>query len=177
MERRPHRQQHDLDGQHRHRAPGQNAIHGKGEAREDIAVDRPAPRMDRLARPHHVRRVDGVSDHLQREIGLHAGAHVEIAVLHQRPAAMRALAAADVIGDLGLERGIDGLAEMMAQQHIFRRDGVVGFELEHPVAVGLLEIADRLGCGADTLLQGVALDLAQLGGGLRLHWLRPLAKA
>ena len=48
---------------------------------------------------------DGIADHLQREIGLHAGAHVERAVLHQRPAAMRALHAAQIVGDLGFECG------------------------------------------------------------------------
>ena len=56
-----------------------------------LTVGGAAARADRLARPHHVRRIDGIADHLQREIGLHAGAHVERAVLHQRPAAMRAL--------------------------------------------------------------------------------------
>ena len=39
VERRPHRQQHDLDRQHRHRAPGQHAEHRQQEAREDVAAD------------------------------------------------------------------------------------------------------------------------------------------
>ena len=40
--------------------------------------------------------------------------------MHQRPAAMGALHPAQIIGDLGFEHGIDGLAEIVAQQHIFR---------------------------------------------------------
>ena len=56
--------------------------------------------------------------------------------MEQRPAAMRALDAAQVDGDLGLQLGIDGLGEIVAQQHIFGRDGRVRFEFEHEVAVG-----------------------------------------
>ena len=62
----------------------------------------PPRAQDRLARARHVRRIDVVADHLQREIGLHAGAHVEGAVVEQRPAAMRALDAAQIDGDLAL---------------------------------------------------------------------------
>ena len=109
-----------------------------------LLLDGAAARADRLARPHHVRRVDGIADHLQREIGLHAGAHVEIAVMHQRPAAMGALHAAQIVGDLGFELGVDGLGEIVAQQHVFGRDGAVGLELEHPVAVGLPIAEQRL---------------------------------
>ena len=64
-----------------------------------------AARQDRLARPRHVRRVDRIADHLEREIGLHAGAHVEGAVVEQRPAAVLALDAAQIDGDLGFELG------------------------------------------------------------------------
>ena len=100
-----------------------------------------AARADRLAGAPHVRRVDVVADHLEREIGLHARAHVEVAVVEQRPAAMRALDAAQIDGDLGFERGIDRLGEIVPQQHVFGRDGGVGLELEHPMAVRPL--ADR----------------------------------
>ena len=61
----------------------------------------------------------------------------KLAVVEQRPAAMVALDAAQIDGDFGLELGVDRLAEIMAQQHIFGRDGRVGLELEHPVAVAL----------------------------------------
>ncbi len=56
-----------------------------------VAVDRAAARMHRLARPHHVWSINGVADHLECEIGLHTGAHVEGAVMDQRPTAMCAL--------------------------------------------------------------------------------------
>ena len=50
-----------------------------------------------------MRRVDVVADHLQREIGLDAGADVERAVVEERPAAVVALDAAEIDGDLALE--------------------------------------------------------------------------
>jgi hypothetical protein len=86
---------------------------------------------------HHVRSVHGIADHLQREIGLRAGAHVEGAVMHQRPAAMGALHPPQVVGDLGLEHGIEGFAEIVPQQHIFRRDGRIRLQFEHPMSVSL----------------------------------------
>ena len=99
---------------------------------------------DRLAGAAHVIGVDGVADHLQREIGFHGRADVEIAVAEQRPAAMRALDAAQIDGDLGFERGIDRLAEIVPQQHVFGRDGGVGLELEQPMAVGALARQQRV---------------------------------
>ena len=48
-----------------------------------------------------------VADHLQREIRLDAGAHVEGAVVEQRPAAMLALDAAQIDADLRFQRGVD----------------------------------------------------------------------
>ena len=49
-----------------------------------------------------------------------------------------ALDAAQIDGDLALELGVDRLAEIVPQQHVFGRNGGVGLELEHPMAVGLL---------------------------------------
>ena len=78
------------------------ARHGttpKSASSTRVKTLRSSPRrraQDRLARAPHVRRVDGVADHLEREIGLHARAHVEGAVVEQRPAAMRALDAAQI---------------------------------------------------------------------------------
>ncbi len=154
MKRRPHRQQHDLDRQHRHAAPGHHSEHRQHEAREDVAVDGAAARADRLARTHHVRRVHGIADHLQREIGLHAGAHLEIAVVHQRPAAMGALNPAQVICDLGFQHGVDRLAQIVAKQHILRRNGAVGFQLEHPMSVRLPVTQQRARRRFDARLQG-----------------------
>ena len=61
-----------------------------------------AAQADRLAGAAHVRRLRLVADHLEREIGFHRRAHVEVAVVEQRPAAMRALDAAQIDGDLRL---------------------------------------------------------------------------
>ena len=158
MERRPHRQQHDLDRQHRHRAPAQHAVESEQEPREDVDAGRAAAAADRLARTRHVRRVDGITDHLQREIGFDAGAHVERAVLHQGPAAMVALRAAQIVGDLGFEGAVDGLGEIVAQQDIFRRYRAVGFQLEHPVPVGLPVTKQRFGRRRDALLQRDGVD-------------------
>ena len=158
MERRPHRQQHDLDRQHRHRAPAQHAVESEQEAREDVDAGGAAAAADRLARAHHVRRIDGIADHLQREIGFDAGAHVERAVMHQRPAAMVALRAAQIVRDLGFEHAVDGLGEIVAQQDIFRRDGAVGFQLEHTVPIGLPVAEQRFGRRRDALLQRDGID-------------------
>ena len=77
-------------------------------AREHVAVGGAAAAEDRLAGAHHMRSIDGIADHLQREIGLDAGAHVEGTVLNQRPAAMVALNAAQIVRDLGFERASTG---------------------------------------------------------------------
>ena len=99
--------------------------------------------------------VDGIADHLQCEIGLHAGAHLEIAVVHQRPAAMDALNPAQVIGDLAFQHRVDRLAEIVAQQHILGGDGAIGFQFEHPVAVGLPIAQQPARRRRDTRLQSV----------------------
>src|ERR1041385_18244 len=106
-----------------------------------------------------MRRVDVVADHLQREIGLHAGAHVEGAFVEQRPAAMLALDAAQIDRDRALELGIDRLGQVMTKQHVFGRDRRVGLELEAPVAVGLLGVEQRLGCPGDFLIERRAFHL------------------
>ena len=96
VEREPRRQEHDLDRHGRHRAPRHFAVEREQRAGEDVGARRAAAREDRLARAAHVRRVDRVADHLQREIGLHAGAHVELAFVEERPAAVRSLDAAEI---------------------------------------------------------------------------------
>ena len=68
-----------------------------------LDAPRAAVRQDRLAGADHVRRVDVVADHLQREIGLHRRRDVEGAAVIQRPAAVRALDAAQVEADLALQ--------------------------------------------------------------------------
>jgi hypothetical protein len=110
-----------------------------------------------------VRRIDGIADHLQREIGFDAGAHVERAVLHQRPATVSALRAAQIIGDLGFELAVDGLGKIVAQQDIFRRNRAVGFQFEHPVSVGLPITEQRFGRRGNALFQRDRID--RRGGG------------
>ena len=67
-----------------------------------LAVCGAAARADRLAGAAHVIGLHIIADHLEREIGLHRRAHVEGAVLEQRPAVMLALDAAQIIADLAL---------------------------------------------------------------------------
>ena len=69
--------------------------------------------------------------------------------MEKRPAVMLALDAAQIDRDLAFEFGIDGLAEIMAQQDIFGRDRRVGLEFEHPMAVRLLHLQQRIGCPLD----------------------------
>ena len=91
MEGKPARQEHDLDRHGRHAAPGNGAVEREQEAGEDIALRRAAMGEDRFARMGHVRRLGIVADHLERKIGLDAGAHVErdlrerAASRHDRP--------------------------------------------------------------------------------------------
>ena len=69
---------------------------------------------------------------------------------------MVALDAAQIDGDLGFQRGVDRLAEIMPQQHVFGRNGGVGLELEHPMAVGALLREQRLRRLLDALFETVA---------------------
>jgi len=58
-----------------------------------------------------------------------------IAITDDGDNAVIALRAAQVVRDLGFERTVDGLGEIMPQQDIFRRNGAVGFQLEHEVSI------------------------------------------
>ena len=71
---------------------------------------------------------------------------------------MGALDAAQIDGDLGFQRGIDRLGEIMAQQHVFGRDRGVGLELEHPMAVGLLQLGKRRRGAGDAAIEHVVRD-------------------
>ena len=55
---------------------------------------------------------------------------------------MQALDRPQVNPDLPLQRGVDPV-EKMLQQDVFRGDGGVGFQLEHPMAVRLLQANER----------------------------------
>ena len=67
---------------------------------------------------------------------------------------MVALNPAQVIGDLAFQHGVDRLAEIVPKQHIFRRDGAVGFQFEHPVPVRLPEAKQCARRRGDAGLQG-----------------------
>src|SRR5208282_589120 len=71
-------------------------------------------------------------------------------------AAVVALDAAQIDGDLGLKRRVHRLAEVMPQQHVFGGNGRVGLELEHPVAVRPLLREQRLPCLLDVPFETIA---------------------
>ena len=103
VDREPPGQEHDLHRHLRHGAPGDHAEQRQQDAGEDVAGPGAAVGQERLAGADHVRRVDVVADHLQREIGLHGGADVEGAAVIERPAAVLALDAAQIDADLALQ--------------------------------------------------------------------------
>ena len=75
--------------------------------------------------------------------------------MEQRPAAVRRLGCgADRRRSCASSAGIDRLAEIVPQQHIFGRDGGIGLELEHPMAVGLLAGEQRLRRRLDACARG-----------------------
>jgi hypothetical protein len=137
VEREPFRQADQLHRHHRHRAPRHVAVERKLGAGEHVGALGAAGGQNGLAGAAHVRRARVVADHLQREIRLNAGGKVERAVVKQRPAAVRALDGAQVGADLLLQLRLDTVEEVL-QQHVFGRNGGVGFQLEHPVPVGML---------------------------------------
>ena len=114
---------------------------------------RPPPRRYFGPRPRHVGSIDGIADHFEREIGLYARAQIEVAALEQRPAAVRAFASAADRLRFAFHFGVDRLAEKMAEQDIFARDGGVGLELEAPLAIRALAIEQRLRRRRNTLIE------------------------
>ena len=138
MKWKPPRQQHDLDRHHRDGAPGNEPKQRQHDAGEDVDALGAAAGANRFTRAPHVIGVDGITDHLEREVGLDRGADVDVGIAEQRPAAMIALDAAQIDRDLGFEHGVDRLPEVMTQQHVFGGNGRVSLELEHPMAVGTL---------------------------------------
>ena len=134
VEWKPQRQMHDLQRHDRHGAPRHLPEQRELGAGEHVAALRPAGLQDCLARAAHVRRVGIVADRLQREIRLDAAGQVERAVVEQRPAAVRALHRPQVNADLALQCRVDPVQEVL-EQHIFRRDGRIGLQLEDEVAV------------------------------------------
>jgi len=153
MEGEPARQQHDFYRHHRHGAPRYLAVKREQIARKHIAVGGAALRQDPVARTHHVRRIDQVADHLKREIGLYAGAHIRCPGVVQRPASVCRLNATEIARHFCFEGGIDRLAAIMPHQHIFGGNGGVGLKFEDEMAVWPLQRAKRLCGGGDRILQ------------------------
>jgi len=89
---------------------------------------------------------------LQREIRLDRGADVGFAAVEQRPAAVGALHRPQVAGNPRLQFRLDA-AEVMLQQDEFGRDCRVGFELEDPVAVAMLQRHQRFAGAGDGLVE------------------------
>ncbi len=149
------------------------AVERQQRAGEDVGAGGAAAGADRLAGAAHVVGVDRIADHLEREIGLHAGAHVEGAFVEQRPAAVLALNAAQVHRDLAFDLGVDRLAAEVAHQHVFGRNGRVGFQLEDPMPVRLLAIEQRAGGPINAVLQSGIASVSRQHGycvpGLRLR--------
>ncbi len=110
------------------------------DAGKDVGAFGAAALANRLACPAHVIRVNGIADHLEREVRFHRRADVEIAVGKQRPAAVRSLNAAQIGRDLGFKRGVDRFPERVSQQHVLGRNGGVGLKLEHPMTVVALAL-------------------------------------
>ena len=155
MERKPARQEHDLDRHGRHAAPGNLAVKREEKAGEDVAPRRAPMGENGFARMGHVRRLDVVPDHLQREIGFHTCAHVERACVHERPAAMVPLDPPEIDGDQPLEFEIGLFAAKVPQEHVFGRDRRVGLELEAPMAVLVLAREQRIRRARDVPFQGL----------------------
>ena len=128
-----------------------------------------------FARSLHVRQFWRVSCKLEREIRFHAGAHVEGPAMDQRPSAVLLLQAAEIAGDLRFQRWV-GLAQEMQQRDVLRRNGGVGFQLEHPVTIGALTLKQRRSRRLDGTLEArhTSLDMDEARRTFELHHrLRP----
>ena len=73
--------------------------------------------------------------------------------MKQRPAAVFALDAPQIDGDLCLQRHIDRLGEIVPQQHVLGRNSGVGLQLEHPMAIRPLQVEQRARGRLDAALQ------------------------
>src|SRR5262245_43099501 len=114
-----------------------------------------------------MRDIRAVADHLERTVRLDARAHVKVAVMIKRPAAMLALDAAQIVGNLPLERRVSRSAAIVPKQDVFGGNCRVGFEFEHPMPVALLAVEQRLSCPVG--------HIAEAGRGMRFLYQRHAA--
>ena len=100
-----------------------------------------------------MRRVRVISHHLQSEVGFDARRDIEITLVEQWPAAVIALNAAQVSGQLGFDLG-PALAQILQKQDVFRGDRRIGFEGEDEMPVRLLQRTELSACIDDQLVEG-----------------------
>src|SRR4029078_11146813 len=148
MEGKPARQQHDLDRHFRNAAPVEDSVKRKQSARENVGMNGTPARKDRFACTAHMGRIGAFAGHFQPEIGLHAGAHIESAIMEESPTSVCSLNALEVGGDFPLKLLVNRLATKVAEQNVFSRNRCVRLELENPMPVALLALQQCLrGCG------------------------------
>ena len=146
---------HDLDGHDRHRRPWNLAEQRQQGSREDVGLRGTPVLEDGLARPHHVRLVGLVAQHLEREIRLHARRHVETAVLEQRPSPTRLLPLAEITGELQFELAVQLFAPERLEQNVFAGDRNIRFEFEDEMSVGSLAPQKRVRRATDRTIEPI----------------------
>ena len=100
-----------------------------------------------------MRSIDAVADHLQGEIAFDARADVRRALVKKRPASVWGLNAAQIRGDHSLECGIYRFSQVVPHQHVLGRYRGVGLELEHEMAVRVLQTHECSGSRANRRLE------------------------
>ncbi len=89
---------------------------------------------DRFAGPLHVRSIGIVAADLERVVGLDRGAHIEVAIVVEGPAAVILLDRTQISGQFLLKR-IVNLSQEMVEKNVLCRNGGVGFQFEGPVPI------------------------------------------
>ena len=152
MERKPARQEHDLDRHIGHGAPRNLPEQRECDAREHVAAGRAAALQNCRTRPHHVGSLGAVARELQGKVGLDGAAHVEVAAVVQRPAAMLGLTSAQISRELRFQRSVNLLQEVR-HQDILGGNGTVRLQLEQPIALRALQTDQRVARGGDGAIQ------------------------
>ena len=152
MERKPARQEHDLDRNIGHAAPRNLPEQRECDAREHVAASRAAALQNRRTRAHHVGGLGAVAGELQGKVGLDAAAHVEVAAVVQRPAAMLGLTSAQISRELWLQRSVN-LVQEVRHQDVLGGNGAVRLQLEQPIALRALQTDQRVARRGDRAIE------------------------
>ena len=152
VEREPARQEHDLDRNVRHPAPGKLSEERERDAGEDVAGSGAAALENRRPSARHVGRLRVIARELQREIHLDAAAHVEGPAVIERPASVSRLALPEVSGELRLERGVE-LSQEVHHHDVLGRNGAVRLELELPRSIRTLKPDQLIARRGDRILE------------------------